>query len=86
MASVIVTDVPGGRQVVSPIRGLWLLALPPGTGDARAVLTFVGADGAEIWPPKRLAPLASRLGSNPDDSPGGGGWLSYGASPGSEGG
>ena len=86
VASVIVTDVPGGRQVVSPIRGLWLLALPPGTGDARAVLTFVGADGAEIWPPKRLAPLASRLGSNPDDSPGGGGWLSYGASPGSEGG
>ena len=83
MASVIVTDVPRGRKVVSPIRGLWLLALPPGTGDARPVLTFVGADGAEIWPPKRLPPLALRLGSNPDDSPGGGGWISYAQLPGS---
>lgn len=77
VATVIVSDVPGGRQQASPTRGLWLVALPPSPGDAQAVLTFVGVDGAEIWPPKRLAPLTSRLGSNRDDSPGGGGWSSY---------
>jgi len=64
-----------GRSAVEST--VWLVGLPPAAARWRPAIAYVANDGKVLEEWKSPLTLEETLGTSPDESPDGGGWVSY---------